>query len=74
MAGRTTLRRHAFLLALMVVLSPLLGVMVVSGIESLFGDRIREKTEESAALVAEALRTEGVEAGEDQSRKGGRDP
>ncbi len=46
----------------MVVLLPLLGVMAVSGVESLFGDRIREKTEERAALVAEALRTEGVEA------------
>jgi signal transduction histidine kinase len=62
MDRRGTLRRHAFLLALVVVLSPLLGVMAISGVESLFGDRIREKTEESAALVAEALRTDGVEA------------
>ncbi|MFP2909655.1 hypothetical protein ACLESD_32345 [Pyxidicoccus sp. 3LFB2] len=62
MSRRGTLRRHAFQIALVVVLTPLLGVMAISGVESLFGDRIRERTEESAALVAEALRTEGVEA------------
>ncbi|NMO17362.1 HAMP domain-containing histidine kinase [Pyxidicoccus fallax] len=62
MARRATLRRLAFQIALAVVLTPLLGVMFISGIESLFGDRIRENTEESAALVSEALTTRGVDA------------
>jgi two-component system sensor histidine kinase ChvG len=62
MAGRgTTLRRHAFQIALAVVLTPLLGVMAISGLESVFGDRIRENTEESAALVGAALGHGGLE-------------
>jgi two-component system sensor histidine kinase ChvG len=61
MTRRGTLRRHAFQIALAVVLTPLLGVMVISGLESLFGDRIRENTEQSAASVGAALTSGGVE-------------
>ncbi len=61
MVRRGTLRRHAFQIALAVVLTPLLGVMAISGLESLFGDRIRENTEESAAEVGAALTSGGME-------------
>jgi signal transduction histidine kinase len=73
MNRRRTLRRHALLIALTVLLSPLLVVMVTSGFESLFGDRTLDRTEQSANEVAAALISGGLEkarqVGEATARK-----
>lgn len=52
MQRRRTLRSHAFLIALVVILSPLLVVMSTNWVESLFGDRTLEKAESSAREIA----------------------
>lgn len=61
MERRRTLRQHAFLIALAVLLSPLLLVMSTNWIESLFGDRTIEHVENSAAGVARELKSGGLE-------------
>lgn len=61
MARKRTLRQHAFLIALAVLLSPLLVVMSTNWVESLFGDRTVEHVEDSARAVAAQLSAGGLE-------------
>ena len=61
MERRRTLRQHAFVIALAVLLSPLLLVMSTNWIESLFGDRTVEHVENTAADVARELQNGGME-------------
>lgn len=60
MERKRTLRQHAFLIALAVLLSPLLIVALTNWVESLFGDRTIEHVEGSARDVAEELRATGL--------------
>ncbi|MFL5318919.1 MAG: hypothetical protein ACJ790_04625, partial [Myxococcaceae bacterium] len=62
MRPRRTLRRHAFLIALAVMLSPLILVMSTNWTESLFADRTREHTENAASEVATALASNAAAA------------